>query len=61
MLPHIKTSKFQIVLELSEREGLGNYTKEEVIRKMKELRELGMRIAVDDIGKVIPVYIPLPW
>ncbi|UGB30979.1 EAL domain-containing protein [Metabacillus sp. B2-18] len=51
MLPHIKTSKFQIVLELSEREGLGNYTKEEVIRKMKELRELGMRIAVDDIGK----------
>lgn len=51
ILPQIQTSKIQLVLELSEREGLGAYSKEEVIRKMKELREFGMKIAVDDIGK----------
>lgn len=51
ILPQIQTSKIQLVLELSEREGLVAYSKDEVIRKMKELRELGMKIAVDDVGK----------
>ncbi|MGM0878948.1 MAG: hypothetical protein ACQEWV_30910 [Bacillota bacterium] len=35
ILPHIQTRIIQLVLELSEREGLGAYSKEEVIRKMK--------------------------
>lgn len=40
-----------IVLELSEREGLGNYTKQEVEKKLTELRETGIKLAVDDLGK----------
>lgn len=41
----------QVVLEISEREGLGNYTKQEVASKIAELREAGLKLAVDDLGK----------
>ncbi|MHB1629367.1 MAG: EAL domain-containing protein [Bacilli bacterium] len=39
-----------IALELSEREGLTNYTKESVKQKIAELQQGGMKIAVDDLG-----------
>ncbi len=51
ILPNLHVGEATIVLELSEREGLSGYSKLEVVRKMKELRAKGMKIAVDDIGK----------
>ena len=51
IVPVLKKSPIPIVLELSEREGLEEYTKAEVIQKMREMRELDLKIAVDDIGK----------
>lgn len=50
-LKKLKLANNQIVLELSEREGLGNYTKQEVEKKIAELREAGLKLAVDDLGK----------
>ncbi|WP_335869583.1 EAL domain-containing protein [Bacillus sp. 2205SS5-2] len=50
-LPAIKKSSSRVVLELSEREGLEGYTKQQVMNRMKTLRSYGMKIAVNDIGK----------
>lgn len=40
----------QMVLEISEREGLIHYTVEEVEKKILALRELGFLLAIDDLG-----------
>lgn len=40
-----------VVLEFSEREGLGNYTNQDLSRKVAELRDIGIKLAVDDLGK----------
>lgn len=40
----------QIVLEISEREGLDKYTTSEVGEKIWDLRALGFQFAIDDVG-----------
>lgn len=50
LVPILVNYKSPIVLELSEREGLGSYTKEDVQYKIKQLTEFGFQFAVDDLG-----------
>ena len=50
LLPSLPVDPSSIVLELSEREGLDTYSKEDIYTKIRELQQLGFQIAVDDLG-----------
>jgi len=49
-LAEMATFPARFVLELSEREGLGNYQPEEVAQAMTSLQARGIQVAVDDLG-----------
>jgi EAL domain-containing protein (putative c-di-GMP-specific phosphodiesterase class I) len=45
-----KNLKKQVVLEISEREGLADYNRNQVESKIQELRDRGILFAIDDLG-----------
>ncbi len=49
-ISHFPADPTLVVLELSEREGLDTYTKEDVSKTIRQLKDMGFKIAVDDLG-----------
>ena len=50
LLSKLSTDPSQIVLEVSEREGLNTYSKIEVYQMITRLKTMGFQVAVDDLG-----------